>query len=90
MGHADPADVQLPRGTSNAVNTAYCGAKVGDLVDVPLADMHPTQGALGYDEVYYRLGRYTQGKDTINKRYDDWCEANGQGQALSAPPGRNC
>jgi hypothetical protein len=64
--------------------TTTCDARVGDLVDTALVDLHPTQPSLGYDEVYYKLGRYTLGKDAINKKFDDWCEANGQEKALSA------
>ncbi|MGG7462919.1 ParB-like protein [Plantibacter sp. YIM 135347] len=62
----------------------YLNAKAGDLVDVRIGDVLPTQPSLGYDEVYYKLGRYTLGKDAINKKFDDWCEANGQVQAASA------
>jgi len=56
----------------------YLCATAGDLVDVRIGDVHATQPSLGYDEVYYKLGRYSLGKDAINKKYDDWCEANGQ------------
>ncbi|MGW4817418.1 ParB/Srx family N-terminal domain-containing protein [Streptomyces sp. NPDC004227] len=45
--------------------------------------MHPTQPSLGYDEVYYKLGRYTLGKDAINKKFDDWCEADGRSAAAT-------
>ncbi|MFC6011537.1 ParB/Srx family N-terminal domain-containing protein [Nocardia lasii] len=72
-------------GKSNPVN--YCDAQVGQLVEVALADLHPTQPSLGHDEVAYKLGRYTLGKDAINKQFDDWCEANGQKEAASAGPG---
>lgn len=65
----------------------YTGAQAGDLVDVRIGDVHPTQPALGYDEVFYKLGRYTMGKDAINKKFGDWCEANGQGDVASAQPG---
>lgn len=64
----------------------YLNAKVGDLVDVRIGDVLPTQPSLGYDEVYYKLGRYTLGKDAINKKFDDWCEANGQVEAKTATP----
>jgi len=57
---------------------ARCSAKVGDLLNVKISDVKPTQPSLGYGEVYYKLGRYSIGKDTINKRFTDWCEANGQ------------
>lgn len=63
-----------------------CNAKAGDLIDVRLDELHPTQPSLGYDEVYYKLGRYMFGKDAVNKRVDDWCEANGQLSAASARP----
>jgi len=67
---------------------ALC-APVGDLLDVRIGDVHPTQPSLGYDEVYYKLGRYDAelSKDAVNKKFADWCEANGQGDAASAQPG---
>ncbi|WP_435058553.1 ParB/Srx family N-terminal domain-containing protein [Streptomyces sp. bgisy060] len=64
----------------------YLCARPGDLVEVRVGDVHPTQPSLGYDEVYYKLGRYTLGKDAVNKKFDDWCEANGQGEAASVEP----
>ncbi|WP_423920943.1 ParB/Srx family N-terminal domain-containing protein [Frigoribacterium sp. 2-23] len=68
-----------------AATPDYTAAKADDLVDVRIGDVRPTQPSLGYDEVYYKLGRYSAlGKDTINKRFDDWCEANGQGEAATA------
>ncbi|WP_430333122.1 ParB-like protein [Rhodococcus sp. ACT016] len=65
---------------------AYLCAQPGDLLDVRIGDVHATQPSLGYDEVYYKLGRYTLGKDAINKKFDDWCEANGQSKAATAAP----
>jgi hypothetical protein len=73
-------------GPGSARTAGYRCAKAGDLLEVVLADLHPTQAVLGFDEVYYKLGRYQAGKDTINKRFDDWCEANGQEKAKSAGP----
>jgi LPXTG-motif cell wall-anchored protein len=63
-------------------------APVGELLDVRIGDVHPTQPSLGYDEVYYKLGRYDTAlsKDAINKKFADWCEANGQQDAASAQP----
>lgn len=67
---------------------ARCSAKTNDLIELKVSDVKPTQPSLGYDEVYYKLGRYSSlGKDTINKRFADWCEANGQLDAASAPAG---
>jgi hypothetical protein len=63
---------------------SYRCASAGDLIEVTLGDLHPTQAVLGFYEVYYKLGRYQAGKDTINKRFDDWCEANGQLRAAWA------
>ncbi|MEV8511644.1 ParB/Srx family N-terminal domain-containing protein [Dactylosporangium sp. NPDC051484] len=65
----------------------YLCAEAGDLLDVRVGDVHPTQPSLGYDEVYYKLGRYTLGKDAINKKFDDWCEADGRIAAATATPG---
>ncbi|MCD7101084.1 ParB/Srx family N-terminal domain-containing protein [Pseudoclavibacter sp. 13-3] len=76
---------------SSPDRAGYLSAKAGDLVDVRIGDVHPTQPSLGYDEVYYKLGRYTQGKDEargkLNKKFDDWCEANGQGEGAAASAG---
>lgn len=74
----------LPSGS--AAGTGYGCAEAGDLLDVRIGDVRATQPSLGYDEVYYKLGRYGQGKDAINKKFDDWCEANGQEEAASALP----
>lgn len=69
-------------------SSAACNARPGDLLNVALNELHPTQTVLGYDEVYYKLGRYLSGNDvkngSFNKRFDDWCEANGQEKAKSA------
>ncbi|MGW4351131.1 ParB/Srx family N-terminal domain-containing protein [Nocardia sp. NPDC004582] len=72
------------RSTPGAV---YLCAKTDDLVDVRIGDVLPTQPSLGYDEVFYKLGRYTLGKDAVNKKFDDWCEANGQVAAATVNPG---
>jgi hypothetical protein len=80
-----------PPCTSSAQGTSAqsrCLAKAGDLIEVVLNEVKPTQPSLGYDEVYYKLGRYGRaGKDSINKRFADWCEANGQLDVASAPVG---
>jgi hypothetical protein len=51
-------------------------ASTGDMLDVTLADLHPTQGALGYDQLYYKLGRYELNP---NKKFDDFCADEGLG-----------
>ncbi|RMB85455.1 ParB/Srx family N-terminal domain-containing protein [Streptomyces shenzhenensis] len=74
-----------------AGRAAYACVRPGELLDVTLGELHPTQSAVGYDEIYYKLGRYRLDKDVaagdFNKRFDDWCEANGQGETASARPG---
>jgi hypothetical protein len=68
-------------------NAAYCAAAVDDLLEIRLADLRPTQPSLGYDEVYYRLGRYTLGDGAADQLLDQWCATNGQQTLQSATPG---
>ncbi|MGO1297834.1 MAG: ParB/Srx family N-terminal domain-containing protein [Vibrio sp.] len=49
--------------------------KVGDIIDVSLNELHPTQPAVGFDQVMYKLGRYRYDR---KKMFDEICEANGQ------------
>ena len=56
-------------------------ARVGDLIDVTLGDLHPTQGAIGYDQIYYKLGRYELQPD---KKFDDFCADEGLGGVASS------
>ncbi|MFJ2221472.1 ParB-like protein [Streptomyces anulatus] len=69
----------------------YTCAQPGDLIDVQLGELHPTQAVLGFDQVFYKLGRYGSDRDEaaggVNKRFDDWCETNGQEEAATAGPG---
>ncbi|AYN20863.1 ParB/Srx family N-terminal domain-containing protein [Alcaligenes aquatilis] len=39
-------------------NTAYLDSKAGDVIKVRIEELHPTQAAIGYDQVYYKLGRW--------------------------------
>jgi len=68
-------------------NERFCAASVGDLLDIRLDELKPTQPSLGYDEVYYRLGRYTLGAGAADQLLDQWCATNGQGGLESATPG---
>ncbi|MEK6353083.1 MAG: ParB/Srx family N-terminal domain-containing protein [Burkholderia cenocepacia] len=56
-------------------------ARAGDLIDVTLGDLHPTQGAIGYDQIYYKLGRYELQPD---KKFDDFCADEGLGGVASS------
>ncbi|WP_378143796.1 ParB-like protein [Cnuibacter sp. UC19_7] len=82
------ASVDVKDPSCVADDTRALCAEPEELLDVRIGDVHPTQPSLGYDEVYYKLGRYSSelSKDTINKKFDDWCEANGQEEAATAGP----
>ncbi|MFC4603110.1 ParB/Srx family N-terminal domain-containing protein [Rhodococcus kronopolitis] len=89
---AGSASDLFPNGSSSGSAAGFSDSpfrcsEVGDLIDVRIGDVRATQPSLGYDEVYYKLGRYTLGKDEINKKFDDWCEANGQVKAVTVTPG---
>lgn len=64
----------------------YRNAKPGDLLQVRLEQLHPTQAVVGYDQIYYKLGRFSK---EPNKRFDEYCEANGQGESRAVPKGAN-
>ncbi|WP_397450415.1 ParB/Srx family N-terminal domain-containing protein [Pseudomonas sp. NA-150] len=56
--------------------------KAGDLVEVSLDQLHPTQAAIGFDQIYYKLGRFA---DQRGKLFDEYCETNGQGESAKVP-----
>lgn len=39
-------------------NQAYLTAKTGDVLKVRIEELRPTQAAIGYDQIYYKLGRW--------------------------------
>ncbi len=49
-------------------------ASAGQMLDVALGELHPTQAALGYDQIYYKLGRYELDP---TKKFDDFCADEG-------------
>lgn len=49
--------------------------KAGDVIPVQLHQLKPTQAAVGYDQIFYKLGRYA---DDTEKKFDEICETNGQ------------
>lgn len=77
----------MTQAASSDANAKYCAASVGDLLEVNLRDLRPTQPSLGYDEVYYRLGRYALGEKAADQLLDQWCATNGQQGLRSAQPG---
>ncbi|WP_339522514.1 ParB/Srx family N-terminal domain-containing protein [Pseudomonas sp. EA_35y_Pfl2_R111] len=67
-----------------AVAEDYRSAKPGELLQVRLEQLHPTQAVVGYDQIYYKLGRFAK---EPNKLFDEYCEANGQGESSKVPKG---
>ncbi|MFN0118818.1 MAG: ParB/Srx family N-terminal domain-containing protein [Elusimicrobiota bacterium] len=49
-------------------------AVVKDIIQVRLRDLHPTQPSIGFDRVYYKLGRFQADR---RKLFDDYCVKNG-------------
>jgi hypothetical protein len=49
--------------------------KAGDIVQVQLAQLHPTQAAIGYRQLDYKQHRY---QAEPKKLFDDYCESMGQ------------
>lgn len=55
--------------------STYLQATAGQNILVTMADLRPTQPAIGRDQIYYKLGRYAA---QPSKNFDDACENNGQ------------
>jgi hypothetical protein len=65
---------------------AFSTPRPGDVVEVSLDQLHPTQAVIGFDEVYYKLGRFAKDRQ---KLFDEICESNGQGKSTSAGSSAN-
>ena len=52
----------------------WASVSAGSVIAVKLSDLKPTQGALGYDQIYYKLGRYELAP---SKKFDDFCADEG-------------
>jgi hypothetical protein len=57
---------------------AFTGPKPGDVIEVSLDQVHPTQAVIGFDQVYYKLERFAKDRQ---KLFDEICESNGQVEA---------
>jgi hypothetical protein len=57
---------------------AFTGPKPGDIIEVTLEQVHPTQAVIGFDQVYYKLERFAKDRQ---KLFDEICESNGQDEA---------
>ncbi|MGE8690184.1 MAG: ParB/Srx family N-terminal domain-containing protein [Achromobacter sp.] len=53
-----PATETPPAAETPPRNTAYLEAKPGDVIRVRIEELRPTQAAIGYDQIYYKLGRW--------------------------------
>ncbi|MCM2549848.1 ParB/Srx family N-terminal domain-containing protein [Burkholderia glumae] len=74
---AASAAVRQPAATAvQPLPGKWAAAAAGQMLDVALGDLHPTQAALGYDQIYYKLGRYE--RDPLRK-FDDFCADEGLG-----------
>lgn len=62
--------------TSQAfADSSLDNVKAGEVITVKLHQLKPTQASVGYDQVFYKLGRYAGDSE---KKFDEICEANGQ------------
>ncbi|KYN80407.1 hypothetical protein ATY36_19290 [Vibrio cidicii] len=49
--------------------------QVGDVIELELGQLKPTQSSIGYDQIFYKLGRYHRDPKAM---FDELCESNGQ------------
>ena len=76
---AAPAENSMPTPELAPTTTLpgpWKSAHTGELIEVALNDLRPTQGAIGYDQIYYKLGRYELQPE---KKFDDFCADEGMG-----------
>lgn len=67
---ADPPANDPPATDPVTRNTQYLKAKAGDIIQVRIEELHPTQDAIGYDQIYYKLGRWQGDFDRPNWQAD--------------------
>ncbi|CAI2795811.1 Putative lipoprotein [Pseudomonas [fluorescens] SBW25] len=63
---------------------AFSTPQPGQVIEVALEQLHPTQAVVGFDQIYYSLGLFA---DKPAKVFDEYCETNGQGEADKVPKG---
>lgn len=61
----------------------FTAPKRGDVVEVSLDQLHPTQAVVGFDQIYYKLARFSKVRQ---KLFDEICETNGQHEAKKIKP----
>ncbi|WP_268799133.1 ParB/Srx family N-terminal domain-containing protein [Pseudomonas huanghezhanensis] len=65
------------------VQAAFTAPKPGDVIEVTLDQLHPTQAVVGFDQIYYKLERFAKVRQ---KLFDEICETNGQHEAKKIKP----
>lgn len=84
----DAATLPAPSARQQALMATVVGSAAHPrILQVSLAELHPTQPAIGYDQVYYKLGRYAAEEKHIAdiakpRKFADLCEASGQGDVV--------
>ncbi|AKQ60030.1 ParB/Srx family N-terminal domain-containing protein [Bordetella hinzii] len=68
---AAPPATTPPATTEPARNTAYLNTQAGDVIAVRIEELRPTQAAIGYDQIYYKLGRWQGDFDRPNWQGND-------------------
>lgn len=61
---------------------AFSAPRPGQVIEVSLEQLHPTQAVVGFDQIHYSLGVFA---DSPAKVFDEYCQTNGQGQAAKVP-----
>lgn len=61
---------------------AFSTPRPGQVIDVALEQLHPTQAVIGFDQIHYKLGVFAE---SPKKVFDEYCETNGQGGADKVP-----
>ncbi|MBF9000137.1 MULTISPECIES: ParB/Srx family N-terminal domain-containing protein [Vibrio] len=74
LGHILSAFIFLA-GSHTALAENLDNVKPNQIISVTLSQLHPTQPSVGYDEIYYKLGRFSH---EPKKLYDTLCEINGE------------
>ena len=53
-----PTEPETPEPETPARNSAYLDTRPGQVIQVRIEELRPTQAAVGYDQIYYKLGRW--------------------------------
>lgn len=61
---------------------AFSTPKPGQVIEVTLAQLHPTQAVVGFDQIHYSLAVFAESPAKV---FDEYCENNGQGDADKVP-----